>query len=420
MTTVIERTADAVLPVLLDPARSRAIEDTGLAAGGDPSMDRLARLASELMGSQRAFVSLVTQDRQLLPGMVRHDDPATDERDQPLSASLCQFAVATEEPLVIPDGRRDPLVRDMAPVRSGAIGAYAGFPLRTSGGHVLGTLCVADASPREWDARRLNLLEDLTALAAQEVEQRFALARERRLRTLVRQLADRVPSLGDAVTSLVDIAEAQDEPRLQRYAALSRSRLEPVLSLARQLREASEERLAKPTPCAVRLDLRSIVENAVRSARAATGTGALRLEPADEPLLVHCDGVGLDRAIVHVLLTALHHSRDDSAVVIRVDRSTEGGAHAPAADRGAATARLTVKAKDAPLSTGELIRIVSRFAAVSCGEDAEEAAGRPATIRVRGGRVTAEAGSVRGRVERDGRLVLTARWPSSAEAVTPR
>jgi GAF domain-containing protein len=411
VTTAMERTAEPILPVLLDPARSQAIEETGLSAGGDPTMDRLARLASELLGAPRAFVSLVTQDRQILPGMVRHDDPATDERDQPLSASLCQFAVATEEPLVIPDSRRDALVRDMVPVRSGDIGAYAGFPLRTAGGHVLGTLCVADASPHEWDQQRLALLEDLTALAAQEVEQRLTLTRERRIRDLVRRLADQVSPLGDAVESLADIAEGQDEPRLQRYAALSRSRLESVVSLARQLQEASEEQPATPVRNAVQVDLRRIVENSVRSARAATGTRLLQLRPEDGPFPVHCDGLGLERAVVHVLVTALHHSRDDAPVMVRLDRSAEGGAHASPDERGVEEVRLTVEAEDSRVSTGELARIVSRFAAVSCGEDAEGTGGRPAAIRVAGGTVTAETGSVRGRVERDGRLVIAARWP---------
>lgn len=148
MTRAAEASVDAVLAALTDPDRLTALDDTGLMAhGGDPTLDRVARLASTLVDAPRAFVSLVTPEHQHLAGMIRHDDPANTSRELPLSASLCQFAVATEEPLVISDSHKDPLVRDMATVRAGEVGAYAGVPLRTSEGHVLGALCVVDGSP---------------------------------------------------------------------------------------------------------------------------------------------------------------------------------------------------------------------------------------------------------------------------------
>ncbi len=410
MTTAVNRTAETVLPILLDPERSRAVEDTGLARGGDPTMDRLARLASALMDAPRAFVTLVTHERQHLPGMVRHDGPGTDERDQPLSASLCQFAVATEEPLVIPDSSKDPLVQHMAPVRNGEIGAYAGFPLRTHGGHVLGTLCVADGRSRPWESSRLTLLEDLTALAAQQLEQRLALARERRLRDLAQQLAGRVRPLTDAVHSLVDIAEDAEDAPLQRYAALTRSRMDPVASLAQQLDEASRDNLPQPAATVTLLDLGSVARNSVRSARAATGTEGVRLEPHGTPLPIRCDGFGLERAILHVLITALHHSRGDGSVVVRLGRSAGAGIPAPPGEQEVATARLEIDAEDSRVPTGELARVVSRFAGVACDEEREDPSG-PAAIRIARGTVTVDSGSVHAQAQRDGRLVLTARWP---------
>ncbi len=408
MTIALERHADAVLPALTDPDRLAAIEDTELLSGGDPTMDRLARLASTLVGAPRAFVTLVTPERQHLPGMIRCDDPDDTSRDTPLSGSLCQFAVATEEALVIPDSRADHLVRDMRPVRTGDIGAYAGVPLRTSEGHVLGALCVVDAAPRTWDQKCLTLLEDLTALAAQEVEHRLNLARERRLRQVTQDMTRQLPPLADVVHSLVDLAEQQEEPRLQRYAALARSRLEPVLAMGRRLGSVSAEAAPVAARGRTSVDLGRVLESCVRSARAATGTNAIRLELPATALLVSCDALGLERSITHVLVTALHHARGDSPVVVRLSGPAPSGAHA--ADDEDPVATLWVTAEDCPVPTGELTRIVARFHEATCEEAGTATRGAPASVRVTGGAVTADSGSVRGESRRDGRLVLEARW----------
>ena len=409
MSRAADTPAEAVLPALTDPGRLAALNDTGLLTrDGDPTLDRVARLASTLVHAPRAFVTLVTPEDQHLAGMVQHDDPTNTSRETSLSASVCQFAVATEEPLVISDSLKDPLVRDMETVRRGAVGAYAGVPLRTSEGHVLGTLCVVDARPRTWDDESLALLDDLTALAAHEVEQRLSSVRARRLGELAQQVAEQVPRLADAVHSLAEIADEQEEPRLHRYAALSRARMDAVLSLARRLEAASTEASATPRT-AVAMDLRAVVERCVRCVRSATGTEGIHLDAATEPLLVRCDALGLERAITHVLVTTLHHSRGDAPVVLELRRAESGGAH----DRRGRTpvGTLTVTARDSRVPTRELARIVSRFSDAGCEEVPSDQVGAPARIRITRRAVIAESGSVHGEASTEGSLILRAQWP---------
>ncbi len=167
--------APETLSVLGDAERLQTIERSGLVGqGGDPVLDRLARLAARLVGVPQAFVTLVTPDGQTMPGVAQLDKAADTSRARPLSASLCQFAVATGEPLVIPDASGDPLVRDMVAVRTGEIGAYAGVPLQTSGGHVLGTLCLADHQARTWTTEDVAMLEDLITVAVADAQRRAA------------------------------------------------------------------------------------------------------------------------------------------------------------------------------------------------------------------------------------------------------
>ncbi len=156
---------DQPLPLasITDAERLAVLERTGLLHGaGDPTLDRLARVASALVRAPRAYVSLVAADRQFLAGAAQPDEVSVAQRTAPLSASLCQFAVATGEPLVIDDIREDQLVRGTERARTGDLSAYAGIPLRTSTGHVLGTLCVANEHPRQWSDDELQVLADLT------------------------------------------------------------------------------------------------------------------------------------------------------------------------------------------------------------------------------------------------------------------
>ena len=412
--TSINAPIEDVLPSLVDPGRLAAMEDTGLLSGVDETLDRISRLASALVRAPRAFVTMVTPDGQHLPGMSREDEdePRSRTRRDPLDASLCQFTVATGETLVIPDSHRDPLVQNMTPVRNGEIGAYAGVPLRAGGGPVLGTLCVVDPRPRQWGGDELSLLDDLAVLAAREVEGRLTAARANRVHELSAEVVRQVPPLADAIDSVFHIAEATDDARLQRYAGLAHNRMAALRTTADRLEQTTQQKPAGPSGPS-RTDLRDAVSRAVRSARAATRSDLIRFEQGARPLPVACDGVSLERAITHLLVTALHHSDGGAPVVARLGEpdgeAVDAGRHAAAAPTGT----LTVTATDCRVPAGELARVVSRFHGASCGSGGGDDPSAGASLRVAGGSVTAETSRVRGRSSRDG-LVLTARWPLGA------
>ncbi|MGC5021142.1 hypothetical protein [Micromonospora sp. DT47] len=106
------------LPALTDPARLRALADTGLDADPDEAFDRFARLVSDLLDVPVALVSLVSDERQFFPGMVGLPEPWAARRQTPLSHSFCQHVVDIEIPMVLPDARLYPRVRDNLAVPS--------------------------------------------------------------------------------------------------------------------------------------------------------------------------------------------------------------------------------------------------------------------------------------------------------------
>jgi GAF domain len=157
-------------PGVDDPARLAALRATGLLdAPAQPALDRLARLAARILNAPVALVSLVDRDRQVFAGCIGLHEPWASRRETPLTHSLCQHVVASREPLVLSDVREHPGLRESLAVRDLDVIAYAGIPLITERGHVLGTLCAVDHRPRTWTSDQLDVLRDLAAAVVTEI-----------------------------------------------------------------------------------------------------------------------------------------------------------------------------------------------------------------------------------------------------------
>ena len=178
--------------MLADPARLAALRLTALLdTPPEEAFDRLTRLASHVLGVPVALVSLVDEDRQFFKSCIGLPEPWSSRRGTPLSHSFCQHAVASAEPLVIEDAREHPLVRENLAIRDLDVIAYAGFPLTTSDGAVLGTFCAIDSQPRAWTAEEVGFVREMAASTMTEIE----------LRTTVRELEDaRAEAEGTAMT----------------------------------------------------------------------------------------------------------------------------------------------------------------------------------------------------------------------------
>lgn len=134
----------------------------------EESFDRIARIATRLLEAPIALVSLVAEAHQEFKACLGLNRRRTDR-----AISFCTHAIAAGTTLVIPDATQDarfaenPLVTGTPHIRF-----YAGAPLRTPDGFLLGTLCVLDTRPRRLAAAQVRSLEDLAALVMSELELR--------------------------------------------------------------------------------------------------------------------------------------------------------------------------------------------------------------------------------------------------------
>lgn len=144
----------------------------------EATFDRVARLAASFTQSPLAMVNFINDERQMFRGMyvpAASPDEQVDPdgggipfdlsnltREAPGGYGFCPHVVAQGSQLALDDVfdyprfKGNPLVNDLG-VRS-----YLGTPLRDNTGMVLGTVCVADFTPRAWDRTLRQGMQELS------------------------------------------------------------------------------------------------------------------------------------------------------------------------------------------------------------------------------------------------------------------
>jgi PAS domain S-box-containing protein len=134
----------------------------------EEAFDEITRMAARLFNVPVSLVSLVDESRQWFKSRVGLELTQT-----PRDISFCSHALNRRDVLEIADATLDERFREN-PLVSGAPGIrfYAGVPLSSPEGHVLGTLCVIDSRPRSLDEREKDLLRSLGRQVVGQLELR--------------------------------------------------------------------------------------------------------------------------------------------------------------------------------------------------------------------------------------------------------
>lgn len=146
----------------LEVLRSFEIMDTP----SEDVFDIICDLASNALKSPIAAVSLLDEDREWFKASV-----GLAQNEVPRSVSFCAHAIMSKEPMVVLDTLLDkrfaknPLVTGAAKIRF-----YAGAPICTPSGHLLGTVFVFDTQPRT--SCDIATLEKLSNVAMKNLEDR--------------------------------------------------------------------------------------------------------------------------------------------------------------------------------------------------------------------------------------------------------
>jgi PAS domain S-box-containing protein len=157
-----------------ESARLEAVYDYHiLDTPAEEVFDAFSRLAAQLCQAPVATISFIDEDRVWFKSSIG----MTGIAEIPRASSFCAATVQTSELLEIPDVRtheryrRNPLVRDLR------VRFYAGMPLITRAGYVIGTLNVMDQRPRTLTESESQSLRTLAAAIVEQLDARRGLMR---------------------------------------------------------------------------------------------------------------------------------------------------------------------------------------------------------------------------------------------------
>jgi signal transduction histidine kinase len=163
----------ADLAILQDPDRLEAVAATGLLDSPvNPSLQRLTMLAQRMLGVPSVVVTLIDRERQYFAAFSGLSAELEQARENGLDYSFCQHVVASASPMVVPNAAVHPLLFDNRAIPEMGVKAYAGMPLQSADGHMLGSFCAFDTTEREWSADDIQILEELARAAMTEIELR--------------------------------------------------------------------------------------------------------------------------------------------------------------------------------------------------------------------------------------------------------
>jgi EAL domain-containing protein (putative c-di-GMP-specific phosphodiesterase class I)/GGDEF domain-containing protein len=152
-----------------EPARLQELRSYGvLDSGSDPHFDDISELARRLAGTEIGIVSLVDENRQWFKSCV---GAPLGQQETPRQVSFCGHTILQRDPLIVNDALEDLRFADN-PLVTGDPGVrfYAGFPLITSNGFVLGSLCAISRRPHQLTSEQIDSLRRLSSLTVQQLQ----------------------------------------------------------------------------------------------------------------------------------------------------------------------------------------------------------------------------------------------------------
>jgi signal transduction histidine kinase len=289
----------------------------------EEAFNKIAKLAAEIFDAPSAFISFVDKDRVFFKANLSSLEGNEVERKD----SLCSLAILEEQATLFTDTYQNPDLMESPHVSSeGGIRFYAGAPLKTTEGYHLGTICVTDAVPREASEKQLRMLETLSSLVTDEMEQRLAAkraikAQEDFMNMAVHDLKNPAANISLMADILINKAKKDDTLTREMSAKIKEcvsditSRLSGLLELS-QIEEGGFRLQQEQT------DLTEILKLAKKNLDlpAQQKRQTIKLETT-EPIMARVDRSRVQEIFENLLSNAVKYSFPDSEIILTIKKA---------------------------------------------------------------------------------------------------
>ena len=319
----------------------------------EEAFDKIARLAAQIFETPSAFVTFVDQDRVFFKANL---SPLAGNQVQRVD-SLCSLAILEETVTVFNDTYQIPDLLESPHVScQGGIRFYAGAPLKTREGYRLGTLCVVDSVPRQASPKQLQMLETLSSIVVDELEQRLAAQRAISAQTDLVNMAVhdlKNPALNIASLSDLLLRRITDAGMVQELAGMIKGcseeisgKLEGLLTLSQLEDESFQLHLEE-------VDLPALLDQVGSTfGLMATQKGQRISQRAGESITVRADRGRLQEVFENLLSNAIKYAYPDTTITIAVNRAGK-------------QAVVSFQDQGQGLSEGDMQKLFTKFARLS-------------------------------------------------------
>ncbi|WP_319496015.1 GGDEF and EAL domain-containing protein [uncultured Cohaesibacter sp.] len=155
------------LPASEEDLRLYALRDLNVSTSThEERFDRIVRLAATHFRMPVCKISIIDHDRNWYKASI-----GTQEEECARSSSICNYAIRSDEPLIVPDLSRDTRFSALPQVTGGQkFRFYAGAPVILDNGARVGSLCLMDVIPHPHISREdIQFLVDLSGIVSREL-----------------------------------------------------------------------------------------------------------------------------------------------------------------------------------------------------------------------------------------------------------
>lgn len=334
--------------------------------------DDFTQLALSICEAPISTITMVDSDQQWFTS-----HRGLDLQVAPLEDGFCPRVVASQQRLIVMDALATPEKLSNAMVTEHGVRFYAGVPLATPDGHVLGAICVMDKRPRKLEQSQLKGLEALARqvmiLLTQNLE-KIELLKEVKMTRQQAELANQMkddflavvshelrsplnPIVGWA--SLLRRGQLSAEKTEQAIETIERNALLQV-TLIDNLLDVSQILRGKITLNKLPVDLGRVVTTVIGklSAEADTKSIQIHTQGLETPVRVVGDRFRLRQIVTNLLSNAIRFTPKEGEITIAL--STEPVAASDKSEKDT-VARLEIKDTGTGISAEFLPHVFDQF-----------------------------------------------------------